>query len=423
MRRMLIAFLTLVAAGSSAAANPPPRVTLALLPATILPGLPAGFLLTVTNPSAQPVVVADFAGLKVATSSGAFSAVGLDGRQTIHLPSEQMAKCNSAHCLTVPANAQRQLYLRFGPALVENEFFSDRRLSVPGRYDLVVSLWIVDSTAVGTTEIDSDVQTLTVQQPTGDDLLVWNFLQQTSKGNGWSTLDWIQAGEGVAANMRSTFPKSGYAAWVGAIDPRPHSTVLASQLSQLDGALAGNPPAAVRDELLLAKGILLQGWSNSTLFVDRDADGAVSLSDQARSVLLQLQDVALTDLTRAKVADALSHLMTRATALEEIRSLAAGDAPAPAAVVPRVECVSPGTGQSFSARFGYSNPNRAIKVLQIGSDNQVTPAPREQGQPRVFKPGDHSGVFVATSPGGNLIWHLDGGTATATADFTARCSP
>jgi hypothetical protein len=88
-----------------------------------------------------------------------------------------------------------------------------------------------------------------------------------------------------------------------------------------------------------------------------------------------------------------------------------------------VDCVTKGAGQSFSARFGYSNPNRVTKVLQIGSDNQVTPAPHEQGQPRNFKPGDHANVFVASSSGGNLKWHLDGNTATATADLQKPCTP
>jgi hypothetical protein len=41
----------------------------------------------------------------------------------------------------------------------------------------------------------------------------------------------------------------------------------------------------------------------------------------------------------------------------------------------------------------------------------------------LFKPGDHANVFAASSPGGDLKWHLDGSTATATADFPTQCTP
>jgi hypothetical protein len=62
-------------------------------------------------------------------------------------------------------------------------------------------------------------------------------------------------------------------------------------------------------------------------------------------------------------------------------------------------------------------------VIQMGDLNQVTPAPRDQGQPRFFKPGDHRSVFTASRPGGELIWHLDGGKATAAAEYPVQCPP
>jgi hypothetical protein len=423
MRRATLTLLILafVVTGVSAA-DEPPRVSLTLLPDTILPGLPAGFLLTITNLSARPEVIAQAASLKVTGPSGTFNALGLRGSPMINLPSDQMEKCNSAECFTLPPNGQRQLYLRFGPLLVENEFFADRRLSSPGRYALEVTLLVLNLPGSDMSEIHSDTQTLTIQQPAGADLAVYNFLQQTSGGRGWIPADWLNTREAVIRQIRTAYQTSGYIAWLGAINLDPRAS-LSTELAQLDSALGGNPPAAVRDELLLAKGGLLQGASDSASFSERDADKAATLAGQARVVLTQLVDVALTDYTRSHAADALSHLLTPALALANIQFLAALDAPAPARVVPRVECVTKGAGQSFSARFGYSNPNCVIKVLQIGADNQVTPAPRQQGQPLVFKPGDHASVFVGTSPGGELKWHLDGSTATATADFSTRCTP
>lgn len=420
MRITILAFLILSAVTAGAlAADPPVRVSLTLLPASNLPGLPVGFLLTIANPSPKPATIMDYASLKVTTAAETFDAVDVARSKSINLPPTQMETCYSAHCLTVPANGQRQLYLGFGPLLIENYFFADRRLSFPGRYDLQVTLLVLNLAGSEMTEIHTDTQTLIIQQPTGSDLAVWNFLQQTSGGKGWSQENWIYSGEGVAKHIRTIYPSSNYVPWVGAIGP---ASPLANELAELDGALAANPPAALRDELLLAKGGVLQGWSDHVVFNERDADKAANLADQARTVFSQLLADVLTDYTRSLATKAVSHLLTRAGALDDVRMFAANDPPAPAFVVPRVECVTKGPGQSFTASFGYSNPNRVVKVLQIGPDNQVTPAPREQGQPRVFKPGDHANVFVAASPGGNLKWHLDGSTATANADFPTTCS-
>src|SRR5260370_26337217 len=100
---------------------------------------------------------------------------------------------------------------------------------------------------------------------------------------------------------------------------------------------------------------------------------------------------------RKRATEGLPHLYTRRTAEETLRLLEQSDLPTPASVIPRVECVNRGAGNTFSARFGYANPNKAIKVLSLGDRNEVTPPPRDQGQPRVFKPGDHANAFTATS--------------------------
>jgi hypothetical protein len=143
IRRILINCLTFTLISATVlAADLPPRAALTLLPATTLPGLPVGFLLTISNPSAQPKVIADVARLNVTTAGGTVHAHGLRGEGTVHLPSDQLETCNITHCLSIPPNGQRQLYISFGPLLVENEFFVDRRLSGPGRYDLQMIVFV-----------------------------------------------------------------------------------------------------------------------------------------------------------------------------------------------------------------------------------------------------------------------------------------
>lgn len=421
--RQTITALTLILIATAGFADVPPRVTLTLLPATTLPGLPVGFLLNFSSPSDQVQTVSNAIELNVSGPAGTFKAVGLGRQSVIGLPSSQLDDCPlTMRCLKIPAKGERQIYVRFGSMLVENAFFADRRLSAPGRYDLRATLTLAASPTGPFTTFDSDTQTLTIQQPVGIDLSVWNYLQQTSKGQGWSEEDWINFGGSVAPEIRAKYPTSRYAAWVAGIGTLP-DTPPAVKLANLDTALAMEIPAALRDELLLEKGGILEGLSHSALFAERDADKAVALADQARSVFIELRKNALSNYARTQADDALAKLTTRAKANDAVRELAEGDPPALGAIIPRVECVQRGIGQTFSARFGYVNPNKMLKVLQIGADNQVTPAPREAGQPRVFTPGEHSNVFTATSPGGNLIWHLDGNKATATADFAKLCSP
>ena len=418
MRRLLLLLLLALCASTPLWAELPTSATLTLLPATTLPALPVSFLVTITNSSATAQRVAEFAALDVSTNTGYFRAVGLRGDSSIHLPSEQLERCNGGYCLTIPPNGQRQLYLHFGPLLAGNEFFVDRRLSKPGRYALELTLYLISGDAL--IPIRTDVQTLLIQEPSGVDLEAWHFLQGLGDGTTWSATDWIFNGEKIAPKLRETYPASSYVPWVAAIGSIPRASP-ATEISQLDSALALNVPAALRDELLFAKGGLLSGLSHSALFAERDADKALALADQARVPLAQLQQVAVTEYSRNAATAEIAKLLTPKIASADLQTLAEHDPPAPAKLIPRVECVTRGAGQSFSARFGYVNPNKVIKVLQIGSNNEVTPAPRDAGQPRVFRPGANANVFTATSPGGVLKWHLDNDTAVATPDL-APCS-
>jgi hypothetical protein len=402
---------------ASATADVSPSATLALIPDTTLPGTPVAFLITITNPANQPKTIANGATLRVTGVEGSFEA-SVGGRTVLSLPDEQLDQCSGAACLVVPALGERQIYIDIGPMLGSNPFFIDRRLSNPGKYGLQLQMFLPVSEG-NVTVVQTNVASLTIQQPTGVNLSVWQFLRQISTGNGWGTEDWIMAGDAVGDGIRTKFPTSDYVVWVGTMG---RVIDREATVKQFDQALAMNPPSSLRDDLLWVKAKFLDQWSRDALQAERNQDQALSLAGRARDTYTALQRLAISDLMRKRATEGLPHLYTRQTAEETLRMLEQSDSPAPASVIPRVECVSHGTGNTFSARFGYANPNKTIKVLSLGDRNEVTPAPRDQGQPRVFKPGDHTNVFTATSPGGNLIWHLDRGTAVATADFPTQCA-
>jgi hypothetical protein len=149
----------------------------------------------------------------------------------------------------------------------------------------------------------------------------------------------------------------------------------------------------------------------------------VSFADAERVVWKQLIDVTSVDVTRQDATAMFDAAYTPASATAILKDLIAHLPPAPLAVQPKVDCVQPGVGKAFAAVFSYINPNKAGKTLLISDANQVTPAPRDQGQPRYLVPGTHLGAFTAQSPSGELIWHLDGLKAVATVDYAVKCTP
>jgi hypothetical protein len=396
----------------------PPVVQLTVLPAATLPGLGASFLLTVTNPADQPQTLAGAATLGVTTAVSNFDAEGLKpGDTRLLLAMDQLDSCDRMPCLRVPARGQREIYVPWSV----NEFFSDRRLSFPGTYQLRLTMYLYSGPGGPLTSVSSNSQTLTVQPPSGADASVWQLLQQITGGKGWGGVADLGINQRVPHEIEASYSSSTYAGWFAGWDLLLGGSSYQAALAEYDRALLSNLPQVIRDEKLLGKGELLAAWSQHAAYADRNADLAVSLADQARPILARVRDTALTGYVRNRASETLSKLLTRELALSVVRSLAEHDPPAPARVQPYVECVSKGAAHSFSARFGYTNPNRTIKVLDIGGVNLVSPAPVDQGQPRVFKPGDHRDAFTATSAGGNIKWHLDGSVAEATEDFAVRC--
>jgi hypothetical protein len=395
-----------------------PTAFLSLQPSQVLPGLPVAFLVTISNPNVQPVTLFDAMQLRVTSAAGTFTATGLGGRSVLNLPSDAVTPCGSAKCFVIPGKGQKQLYVDYGPGLADNEFFADERLNLPGVYSLQIVLRAAapDHSAAA---ITSNAASFTVVTPAGIDADASAFLRQQAPTHVWALAQWATGGDAIASRIRSDYATSAYVPWVAGFG---RITSPSAALNVIDSALAQNPPDSLRDNLLLLKGKLLAQWSGDALYAARNLDLALTFADQARATLDTLAKVAITDVTKQKATAALSQLYTNATARASLDQFAAGDPPAPAQLVPHVDCVALGSGESFTAQFGYSNPNSANKVIQISDLNQVTPAPRDQGQPRIFKPGQHDHVFIAASPGGELKWHLDGNVATAVRDFATPCS-
>jgi hypothetical protein len=84
---------------------------------------------------------------------------------------------------------------------------------------------------------------------------------------------------------------------------------------------------------------------------------------------------------------------------------------------PILECVS-GSGNNYTAHFGYRNDSQAEVTRPIGpaNGNFFTPGLDDRGQPTVFQPGRVEFVFSVAFSGQTLTWHLDERTAQAKSD-------
>ncbi|MFP4440835.1 MAG: hypothetical protein ACLFVO_26675 [Chloroflexaceae bacterium] len=95
--------------------------------------------------------------------------------------------------------------------------------------------------------------------------------------------------------------------------------------------------------------------------------------------------------------------------------------PEPAqSVRPVLECVEKHRGNSYTAHFGYLNANEANVTIPVGSANRFHPDGDDRGQPETFAPGRQVAAFTVDFNGGNLVWLLDGRTATASR-HSQRC--
>jgi hypothetical protein len=97
--------------------------------------------------------------------------------------------------------------------------------------------------------------------------------------------------------------------------------------------------------------------------------------------------------------------------------------PEPVNIQPILECVTNNGGGSYTAFFGYDNPNTYAVNIPVGGQNGFTPPPQDRGQPTTFLPGRQFFVFSVNFGGSPPIgWHLESSTAMA-SDNSPACQP
>lgn len=93
----------------------------------------------------------------------------------------------------------------------------------------------------------------------------------------------------------------------------------------------------------------------------------------------------------------------------------------PKPVIPVLDCVRNNGDGTYTAFFGYENQNEVSIYIPIHSQNKISPAPWDRGQPGVFRSGRWEKVFSVSFSNGNIIWHLLNRIATASSN-SALCN-
>jgi hypothetical protein len=98
------------------------------------------------------------------------------------------------------------------------------------------------------------------------------------------------------------------------------------------------------------------------------------------------------------------------------------DAPEPEKIIPILECVAENGDGTYTAHFGYENPNPFVVVVDAKNhQNKFEPPPTfRTGQPEAFAPGRVEDWFSVLFDGNGLTWVLDGHAVTANRN-SPRC--
>jgi len=202
---------------SSLRAAQPFRVSLELVPAETLPGIPVSIHFTVTNIGTAAAAFPHSAELVVRTSKG----------------EEFITWCNSHEVLNlkdwpgkIGAGETIERWFRTDGTFRKPEWLGDARFRRPGRFELQA---FFDDSYIPTESfrgapttieqvrqrgISSTIAVLNVREPTGIDAEAWQLM---NRGRGWAPAFLFEnEGKRLAEQVMKAYPLSVYAGWIAA---------------------------------------------------------------------------------------------------------------------------------------------------------------------------------------------------------------
>lgn len=302
MKRMIsIALFTVLMAARVAVAD----VRLLLDEPSVLPGAPTGFTIVVTNPGTKalqlpPALWLVATGEDVATFR--VSAYGVTDNASVPLTAAQR---------TVPAGETREFRFDPSPVLVGSPWFTDGRLSQPGRYRLrAVFAPSVEANGEFNAAhgLASKEEMLTVAVESADDAAVWEWMRTKGAGK-WGQGEWMT--QPFADFVMKNHPKSNYALYAAIFQPRDarmHNPALAEQAARF-------PHKSYTDQLKL---VMVQYHRQAAdMLRHSDTRAAGDEADAARKLASELKARSRSSLVRAEAERLLAETPKRELLLQQ----------------------------------------------------------------------------------------------------------
>jgi hypothetical protein len=413
-----ITYLLLLAAsvlpsGAVHAATSDVTTKIEFLTPDMLPGVPAAYVIRVVNNGSRDAHI----------SSGDYFVRDAQGIPQI-LKRSGIIESSNPHGIDFQDDDGNTTALQAGKSLDLYHLEGDQATWInnpfiprPGTTTLSIKI-VVDGE-----EVLSDPAQLHVRQPAGDDLEVWQLMEQHAGATGWRAESWETESRKIAPIVFRDHPRSRYTAYFAGRMPGvpcPYGSSGCFDVEPSELALTLNPPSPIRDALLLDVGDA-HVRRGEGFFSIRDIDGAATEMSLAKPYLEELLRTTSIPQYRVIAEKAAARLGSRSELGARLKA-ELPTYPAPLRVKPFVDCIDV-AGDTIIARFGYTNPNVGGKEIQPGSGNRFDPAPVDRGQPRWFVSGTKHEVSGASAPAKKgVTWQLDGQSASATPDFPTRCS-
>jgi hypothetical protein len=288
--------------------------------------------------------------------------------------------------------------------VVDDAFFEKGPLLTPGRYDLRLRLTFDD--------VPSNTFRYTVDQPTGEDLPVWAELKKVQSAASDTGLPFMNP---ALDRICGLHPTSAY------------SKVWRTFHDLLTGERLRGTQRIERIKSYIASGLPVawDGWIRMELAMQYRADAeesaiagsmaiAMDQAEQGKAILRSLES-GYGPYTKDSAEGLLASLQWSREQLQTLADITNGrNQPEVQKVAPLLDCVIRNSDGTYTAWFGYNNPNHGILMFVVGPDNNFSPDPKDRGQTTVFQPGRRKKTFsVSIKPLEQLVWTLNGGHAKA----------
>ena len=336
-RLSVVMAMLLLSAGAAGADTLPVQnvrlsMTLALAPDKVLPGVPVSFRVTLTNLSNLPADVPQALRLRVERDGGDwFYAWTVEGHSMKPITTVGGWPTDIQ---TLGSKGAAEIEFAVDSLLAGPEWFVDPRLSKPGVYRLQLIAYSrypwkdepknpyryrtaeIDENDEGGEIVRSNVATLTIREPEGEDAVVWAKMQALAGEAGWQPGLFVE--KDIAAWIWKNHPTSYYQHYTAGLASREENEFLRS----VRAGLAIDPNGPHSDWLrLLVAGTYARRAHEATYVRGGDFAKATENADLAASEFRKAAEMAKTPQMREKAEQGLAAIPDRAQ-LKELCALA-----------------------------------------------------------------------------------------------------